>query len=69
MEQFLTPVCKTRFVISVLCLSPAPITIVLQSVQSEVHHSYISFNMDYCVLIPSSCADLNSDFTFTAIII
>ena len=33
------------------------------------NHGYISFNMDYCVLMPSSHADLNSDFTLPTITI
>jgi hypothetical protein len=35
----------------------------------RVHHSYISYNMDYCVLMSSSYADVNSDFTFPTIMI
>jgi hypothetical protein len=34
-----------------------------------VHHGYISNNMDYCALMSSSYADVNSDFTFPTIMI
>jgi hypothetical protein len=34
-----------------------------------VYNNYISFNMDYCALMPFSYADLNSDFTFHTLMI